>query len=189
MNLTARPLTAEIESAAPPRASPSILVSTRPVTGVFSWKASATATASWPTMASTTSSVSLGWTASWTSRISAISASSTWRRPAVSRMTTSRPVCLAWATAPVAMSTTRVPGRGAVDRDVEALAQRLELLDGGRPIEVGRDQQRLAALAHDPARQLGRGGRLARALQADHGDDRRRAVVAEGAVALRRGWP
>ena len=75
-NLTGTPVTAEIESAAPPRASPSILVRIRPVTGTAATNAWATATASWPVIASTTRSVSTGWTASLTAAISAISASS-----------------------------------------------------------------------------------------------------------------
>ena len=51
-----------------------------------------------------------------------------------------------------------------------------ELLDGGRALEVGADQQRVAALLPEPAGQLGRGGGLARALQAGEQDDRRRAT-------------
>ena len=55
-----RPVAARMLSAAPPRASPSIFVSTRPVTGSLAWNASATRTDSWPVMASTTRSVSDG---------------------------------------------------------------------------------------------------------------------------------
>ena len=108
-NLTGTPVTAEIDSAAPPRASPSILVRIRPVTGTAATNAWATATASWPVIASTTSSVSTGWTAALTAAISAIRASSTDRRPAVSRMTTSRTWRLAASTPPRTMSTTGVP--------------------------------------------------------------------------------
>ena len=54
-NLTGTPVTAEIERAAPPRASPSILVRMSPVTGTAATNAWATATASWPVIASTTS--------------------------------------------------------------------------------------------------------------------------------------
>ncbi len=89
-NLTGRPVTALIESAAPPRASPSIFVRTRPVRGTAAANASATATASWPTIASTTRSVSIGRTAPVSSVISAMRTSSTVSRPAVSRMTVSR---------------------------------------------------------------------------------------------------
>ena len=62
MNLIGTPVTARIESAAPPRASPSILVRISPVSADRSLNASATLTASWPVMASATSSVSVGWT-------------------------------------------------------------------------------------------------------------------------------
>ena len=46
------------------------------------------------------------------------------------------------------------------------LAQRAELLAGGGTVDVRGDQQRMVAALHQPARQLGRGGGLARALQA-----------------------
>ena len=111
-NLTGTPVTAEIESAAPPRASPSILVRIRPVTGTAATNAWATPTASWPVIASTTSSVSTGLTAALTAAISAMSASSIVRRPAVSRITTSRTWRLAASTPWRAMSGTLVPGAG-----------------------------------------------------------------------------
>jgi len=50
------------------------------------------------------------------------------------------------------------------------------LLDGGGALEVGSDQEWIAALLLEPAGQLGRGGRLARALQAGQQDDRRRTA-------------
>ena len=62
-NLTGIPVTAPMDRAAPPRASPSILVRTRPVTGTAPAKPWATVTASWPVIASTTSSVSTGFVA------------------------------------------------------------------------------------------------------------------------------
>ena len=108
-NLTGIPVTAPIERAAPPRASPSILVRTRPVTGTAAAKPWATVTASWPVIASTTRSVSTGLTAALTARISSISASSMVSRPAVSRITTSRPVRFAASMPPRAMSTVGVP--------------------------------------------------------------------------------
>ena len=58
------PVTYRTDSAAPPRASPSSLVRTTPVKPTPSWKAFAVVTASWPIIASTTNSVSSGWTAS-----------------------------------------------------------------------------------------------------------------------------
>src|SRR5215204_5902669 len=57
----------------------------------LSWKASATETASWPVMASSTSRTFVGLTASLILPSSAIRSSSIWRRPAVSTITTSRP--------------------------------------------------------------------------------------------------
>ena len=108
-NLTGSPVTALIDSAAPPRASPSILVRMSPVSGTGRWNASATATASWPVIASTTRSVSTGLTAAATAAISAISASSMVSRPAVSTMTMSRTSRRAASTPPRAMSTTGVP--------------------------------------------------------------------------------
>jgi len=63
---------------------------------------------------------------------------------------------------------------GAEDRHGVLLGQRAQLLDGGRALEVGADQQRVAALLLEPAGQLGRAGGLARALEAGHEDDGRR---------------
>ena len=54
------PVIARIDSAAPPRASPSTRVRTMPVTPARSPKAFATLTASWPVIASATSSVWCG---------------------------------------------------------------------------------------------------------------------------------
>ena len=183
MNLTGTPVTALMDSAAPPRASPSILVRMRPVMATASRNASATGTASWPTMASTTSSVSVGCTTWATPRISAMSASSTLSRPAVSRMTTSRPVRFASAMPPRAMSTTAVPGRRAVDRDVQGRAEGLELVHGGGSIRVRGDEQRLPALAHDVPGELGGRRGLAGALESHERDDRGRPVQPEGPVA------
>jgi hypothetical protein len=78
-----------MESAAPPRASPSSLVRTMPVTCTAWLKAVAVATASWPVIASTTSSVSAGLTVARIALTSSISARSMESRPAVSRITTS----------------------------------------------------------------------------------------------------
>ena len=59
-NLMGRPVTSRAEIAAPPRASPSSLEKTRPVSSVRSRNPRATLTASCPVMASTTSSTSSG---------------------------------------------------------------------------------------------------------------------------------
>ena len=62
----------------------------------------------------------------------------------------------------------------AVHRHVDLAAERAQLLDGGGALEVGADEERLAALLLEPAGELGRVRRLARALEAGHEDDRRR---------------
>ena len=141
------PVTVAIERAAPPRASPSILVRIRPVTGTAAANAWATPTASWPVMASTTRSVSTGCIAALTAAISAISASSMLRRPAVSRMTVSRVSGRAASSAAAGDVDGLRAGRRAVDRDVERAAERLELVGGGGPVRVRGDEQRPAALA------------------------------------------
>ncbi len=80
------PVLARTARAGPPLASPSSLVSTTPVRPRRLWNVSATFTASWPVMESTTSSISVGGTAAFIVSSSVISSSSIWRRPAVSRM-------------------------------------------------------------------------------------------------------
>ena len=59
-NMIGRPVTEATDRAAPPRASPSSLVSTTPVTSTPSWKACAVSTAAWPIIASMTKSTSSG---------------------------------------------------------------------------------------------------------------------------------
>ncbi|GBC91520.1 hypothetical protein HRbin14_02292 [bacterium HR14] len=66
---------------------------------------------------------------------------------------------------------------GRVDIDAYLLAQHLQLLDGGRALEVARCHHRFAPLRARPARQLRAGGGLTRPLQAtehEHGGRRRR---------------
>ena len=99
------PVTALTESAAPPRASPSSLERTTPSNCATSANCSATLTASWPVIASTTSSTTCGRVTLRIRASSSISASSTWRRPDVSMISTSLPSRLAWSTAHAAMST------------------------------------------------------------------------------------
>ena len=93
-SLIGLPVTALTESAAPPRASPSSFVRTTPSNAIRSKNDCATLTASWPVIASRTRRTFVGLAASRTRASSSISSSSTCRRPAVSRMTTSWPaVC------------------------------------------------------------------------------------------------
>ena len=94
-----------MDNAAPPRVSPSILVSTTPLKSSRSLKALAVFTASWPVMASTTNRISVGFTACLISATSAIMASSTASRPAVSMITTFLFFVLASRMAALAIST------------------------------------------------------------------------------------
>ena len=99
------PVTWRTDRAAPPRASPSILVRTTPVMSRRSLKAAATVTASWPVMASATKRISPGAQPALMAASSSMRASSMCRRPAVSSSTTSWPVRLASARAAAQMST------------------------------------------------------------------------------------
>ena len=155
------------------------------MTGTAAAKACATPTASWPVIASTTSSVSTGCTALSTAAISAMSASSRLSRPAVSRMIVSRVRRRAVSSAPLRdVDGRRARGR-PVDRDVERPPERLELVGGGGPVRVRGDEERSAAELDDVPRELRRGRRLARALEADQRDDRRVALEPERPIAGR----
>ena len=110
------PVTCRTDSAAPPRASPSSLVSTTPVKPTPSRNASAVVTASWPIIASTTNRISSGTTASRMSTACCIISVSTPRRPAVSTMTMSCTRICASRTPALATATgspTPLPGSGA----------------------------------------------------------------------------
>ena len=146
-----------------------------PVSGSASLKALAVLTASWPCMASTTNSVSTGFSAACSSLISRISTSSIARRPAVSTSSTSKYCLRAWSSAARAMSSRLLVGRAGEPLGAGLLRHRLELLDGGRPVDVARHGQHLLlALLDQVLGQLGGGGGLAGALQAGHQDHRRR---------------
>jgi hypothetical protein len=67
----------------------------------------------------------------------------------------------------------------AVDRHLDLAAELLELVDRRRALEVGGDEPGLPLLLAQEERELGRGGRLSRALEAGEQDHRRRAP-AEG---------
>jgi hypothetical protein len=90
---------------------------------------------------------------------SSISSSSTCRRPAVSRITTSR-------RRPAARRARRGRphriARSSRRRDLDLPPELLELVDRGRALEVGGDERRLLALLAQEQRELRGGGRLAR---------------------------
>jgi len=88
-NMIGLPVTRAIDSAAPPRASPSSLDSTTPSKPTPSANAWAVFTASWPIIASTTNRTSVGFTASRMSAACCIRSASMPNRPAVSTITTS----------------------------------------------------------------------------------------------------
>ena len=74
--------------------------------------------------------------------------------------------------------------RLAEHRHADLAPEGAQLLDGGGALEVGADQQRVAALLLEPAGQLGRVGGLAGALQAGHQHDGGRlAGVGDGIVS------
>ena len=86
------PVTSRMESAAPPRASPSSFVSTMPVMPTASLKWVATETACWPVAASATRRVSLGFRKAFSFLSSSMSRSSISWRPAVSKIRTVAPL-------------------------------------------------------------------------------------------------
>ena len=153
-NLIGLPVVVTTERAAPPRASPSVFVRMMPVRGSASANPAADFTASWPVIASATNRISCGSTAAATARISAIRASSTCRRPAVSTMTVSRPVCFASRDA-VARDLNRVRARPGSNTGTPICLPRVtSCCDRGGPREVGRDDQRVPAPRLQQAREL-----------------------------------
>jgi hypothetical protein len=74
-------------------------------------------------------------------------------------MMTSRPSFLASARAAAQISTGVSPGRLNTGH-LDALAEHLELLDGGGALHVGGDEQRLLALLLEVARELRAARRL-----------------------------
>ena len=95
MNLIGLPVTCLMESAPPPRASPSIFDMMTPSKSTRWENALATFTTSWPVIASTTMRIWSGFTARLMFSASSIISSSTCKRPAVSTMTTSRRLSMA----------------------------------------------------------------------------------------------
>src|SRR3954465_8777008 len=185
------------ESAAPPRASPSSLVRTTPLKPTPSWKAVAVLTASWPTMASTTNSVSSGCTASRMPAAWAISSASMPSRPAVSTTTTSCMVRRGGAGGPpppprrgpppprrgdrVAAAVARLGGE---DVDPGLTGHHGQLLHRVGSLQVGGDQQRRVPLGLEPAAELAGERGLTGALQAGEHDHRRRLLGVADAPGL-----
>ena len=185
--LIGRPVAARMLSAAPPRASPSIFVSTSPVTGSLAWNASATRTDSWPVIASTTSSVSAGVTTPEIRTSSSIIASSTWRRPAVSRIMTSTPAGLRRFEPGARHLEGGRADRARVDLHADLVAELHELVDGRGPVDVGGHEERALPILAQPDGELRGRCRLARALEADEHQDRRLRVETGADAAPRRG--
>ena len=155
-NLMGTPVTAFTARAAPPRASPSSLVSTSPSSVSCSANAFATFTASRPISASHTSSRLLG------------------HQLCVDGEAAGGVVddgVEAFAPRALASARTqrgrRLAGLARVHGHVDRRAQRLQLLHRGRALHVGRDQQRAPALLLEMARELRRDGGLADALEAE----------------------
>ena len=68
----------------------------------------------------------------------------------------------------------RIGALPAIDGNLDLLAELLELVDRRGPLQVGGDETRAAALLPQQERELRRGRRLTRALQAGEQDHRRR---------------
>ena len=186
------PVTALTDSAAPPRASPSSLERITPSNCATSANCSATLTASWPVIASTTSRTTCGVHA-------LLDVGQLGHQRLVDVQAAARvddqhvlAVALGLVERPagdldrVLVGALLVDGRAGLGADLD------ELLDGGRAVDVaGRDGDGGAVLlACSSLRQLGGGGRLAGALQARHQDHRRRArreAQAGGGAAHQRG--
>ena len=106
INFIGFPVIFLIESAAPPRVSPSSFVSTIPSIDNSSLNFWATFTASWPIIESTTNKISSGWMLFFSSFNSFINVSSIWSLPAVSTKITSHNLLIATSFACFAILTT-----------------------------------------------------------------------------------
>ena len=179
MQLDRQPVTARIDSAAPPRASPSTRVSTMPVTPTRSSKLCATLTASWPVMASTTSSVSVGCGGLAHRRhlghqlLVDVEAAGGVEQHHVIAFEPAGLRARAGRSRPAAR-----PGRSAGSRRSAWRPSTASCSCAAGPARVERGHQHLLALARLEAQgDLGGGGGLARALQPDHQDRHRRRRV------------
>ena len=160
-NMIGTPVISRTDSAAPPRASPSSLVSTTPVKPTPSRNASAVVTASWPIIASRTKSTSSGSTASRIARRLThqllVDAEPTGgvddddvvllglglgdaRRGDRDRVAGGTCAC-----SPPSLDT---PGCGANTVDTGAFADDLKLVDRAGTLQVARHQQRRVSLVH-----------------------------------------
>ena len=174
--MTGLPVTWRIDSAAPPRASPSSLVRTTPSYPTPSRNACAVVSASWPIIASTTNSTSSGWTAS---RIAGglghhlgVDAEPT-RGVDDDDVVQAALGLLDRGPRDTDRVADAVAGLGREDRHADLVAVDLQLLDRVGALEVARDEQRGLALLLQPERELGRERRLAGALEAGQHDDGR----------------
>ena len=186
MYMIGLPMVSRMDSAAPPRASPSSLVRMTPSTPTASSNPLATFTASWPVMAST-------------ARMHLVNG----RRLAdVAQLIEQRLVDLQPAGGvdddhvAVEPGRLRDAARGELrnlglpirdgHRDLVVQPQLLELLHRRRPRDVGCDQHRPVAVAPDGQAELGGGGGLARALEPDQHDHRRADAAGSGSCAAHR---
>ena len=176
MNLIGTPVTARIESAAPPRASPSILVRISPLAPTRSLNVCATLTASCPVMASATSRISVGSHA--VPNVDQLLHEAIVDLQAAGGVDDDRVVAaLAGELRRVGGDIDRVAaGPLLVDRDADLLAKRLQLVDCGRTVDVGGHEQGIAPLLAQVDGELGGVGRLAASLEPDQHQDLRRPV-------------
>ena len=176
MKLIGRPVTLRMLSAAPPRASPSILVSTRPVIGRRWWKASATR-----------DRVLAGHGVDHQQRLGGRDGAGDAHQLVHHRLVHVQaaggveqdhvvPALPGGLQAGARHLQRGRADRPGVDLDPDVVAQLHELVDRGGAVHVGGHQQRLVAILAQPDRQLGGGGRLARALQPDQHHHRRLGV-------------
>ena len=173
------PVTRAMDRAAPPRASPSSLVSTTPSKPTPSANALAVSTADWPIMASTTNRTSSGLTASRMSR-GLLHQFGVDAQPAggVDDDHVVQPALRLGDRGPGHRDgiTHPVPRLGGEDVHPGPLPDDLQLVDRVRTLQVGRHEQRRVALALQPEGELAGQGRLAGALQAGQHHDGGRSL-------------
>ena len=166
------PTTSFTDSAAPPRASPSILVRITPSSPTASWNAVATFTASWPVIASTTSSVLCGCTdvADVAQLVHQLVVDLQPTRGVDDHDVATEALRLLDAAARDGR-----PDRSARRRTARRRARRARAAARPRPGAAGRRRRAAAAaLRLEQPRELARGGRLPGALEAGEHHDRRR---------------